>query len=178
MKSKIDKYMKTYKVANELYKNYRKINSEIDNINAGGCGVFAEHLYNTLKRLGLKPKLGVVTNSIKGINYRIKVWEMFGKDRYDLYGYHYGVVEHIVVILEDKLLVDSTGVYSHIKQHRDNYYHDKRLSKKLNLKVLKNWNKKGSFWNDEFDRDNERAIEDKLDACYNKVKKSLVVSNK
>jgi len=46
------------------------------------------------------------------------------------------------------------------------------------LKVLKDWNRRGGFWNDEFDRDNERAIEDKLDACYNKVKKSLVVSNK
>jgi len=176
--SEIDSYVKTYEIANKLYHNYKTINEKIPTINSGGCGIFAEYLYSTLKRFGLKPKLGVITNSIKGLNYRIKVWKTYGEDRYDLYGNQFAIVEHVVVILENKLLVDSTGVYDNLKQHSDSDYHNSKLNKRLTLETLKDWNRKGEFWNETFDRDYERVIEDKLDKCYNKVKKSLVVSNK
>jgi hypothetical protein len=161
-------------VANELFKRYKDINEKVKNINKGGCGVFAEHLYKTLRKLGAYPELAVITNSVQGMGQRIKVWKEHGKDKWELYR-KYAIVDHIVVIVGD-VLVDSEGLYLKLSDHPDRSYHGQKLYKKLDINTLEKWNSVGTFWNDDFDRDNERLIEAKLEACYKKVKKSLVVS--
>ncbi len=35
-------------VLTKLYNEFKDINNEVANIHYGGCGVFAEHTYNTL----------------------------------------------------------------------------------------------------------------------------------
>ncbi len=50
------------------------------------------------------------------------------------------------------------------------------INTNLSIEMLRKWNIEGTFWNDSFDRDNTKVIEAKLEKCYNKVKKSLVVS--
>jgi len=164
------------KVANELYNSYKQINKEIRNINKGGCGAFAEHLYHVLIRLGLKPTLGVITRNIKGMDERIKAWDKFSSDAEDIdYKHGYACVENVMVILNGKL-IDSEGIYDDIKLHDDSYYHKMGICDTLTINVLKDWNDNGDFWNNSFDRNKIKLIEKRLNNCYKKVKKSLVVS--
>lgn len=37
-----------FMVLTKLYNEFKDINNEVANIHYGGCGVFAEHTYNTL----------------------------------------------------------------------------------------------------------------------------------
>jgi uncharacterized protein YvpB len=184
--------VKAIKIANELYKHYKSLNEDIPNINNGGCGAFAEHLYLTLVKLGLKPTLAVATNNILAMEYRIKAWRLFGEkaectyqmrlnndypENYFNYERHYGyaIIAHIIILLDGKF-IDSSGVYSKFKTLQVKGRYEKGLYEGLPIEVLKAWNDKGTFWNNDFNRQHIKTIEKKLEVCYNKVKKSLVVS--
>src|ERR1017187_4244997 len=119
--------VKAIKVANELYRNYKVINKELPKLNSGGCGAFAEHLYLTLVKLGLKPTLAVATNDVFAMQKRIEAWRLFGekaectyqmrlykdypKDYFNYQDeYGYAIVDHIIILLDGKF-IDSSGVY-------------------------------------------------------------------
>src|ERR1017187_6547488 len=53
---------KAKEIFESLEWNYTAIDTSIQNINRGGCGIFAEELYNLLLDLGFKPKLVILAN--------------------------------------------------------------------------------------------------------------------
>jgi hypothetical protein len=59
----------------EFVKGYMEINKDVPNINFGGCGVFAEHLYDRLKLMGYKPRLVVLTypRHVKMLRLRLRL---------------------------------------------------------------------------------------------------------
>lgn len=166
-------------IANELYNEYKPINEKVKYINHGGCGIFAEHLYCTLIKLGLNPSLGVITRNAKGMMERIIAWRSHnGVIAESIYEVNHGCacVDHVVVILEGKI-IDSEGVYNSYKEIKDGRYSEYEITDTLCLKVLRSWNNEGNFWNWFFDRSNIKLIEKKLEDCYKKVKKNLEIPN-
>lgn len=111
-------------VANELYEEYKPINEKVKYINHGGCGIFAEHLYYTLIKLGLKPSLGVITRNVKGMRERIIAWKTHSgavAESVFVVNHGYACIDHIVVILEGKI-IDSEGVYNSYKDIKGGRY--------------------------------------------------------
>ena len=74
--------MKPTKLIAWLFEQYQILNERIPYINEGGCGIFAEKLFNILTSLGLNPKLIVLTNNRIGMDKRIAGMEGYTR----LYG--------------------------------------------------------------------------------------------
>jgi hypothetical protein len=162
---------KEVKIAKKLYENYKCINRIIPNLNYGGCGVFAENLYVRLVKLGLKPKIAIITDDIKGVKrfVRLSKYNPCSRAIYltDI------DVHHIVIKLGNKLM-DSEGVYdniSSIKHYRRQVF---KLYDKVPIRLLKEMNDTLE-WNPCFNRKSIFRVEHILEESYNKVKKSLVV---
>jgi len=126
-----------------------KINSTINNINAGGCGVFASILGERLEKLGFKPKYVLLTSkSYNKVNYGrkyikdnkdVKIWELD----------EYITASHVVVSLSG-YYIDSSGCH---KIGKEDWYCDKKRLKKgidINLDTLKRFCDDESYWNTEF----------------------------
>lgn len=165
--------MKPTKLITWLFEQYQTINEKVPYINEGGCGIFAEKLFNLLTSLSLNPKLIVLTNNRIGMDKRIGGMEGYSR----LYGY--ASITHIVVKLNDKY-IDSTGIYetikaiSHVHKYKPN---ETYTSLKLTIDKLMEWNAEPYMWNDNFNRKHIKRIENKLNECYKKYEKVLVVSN-
>jgi hypothetical protein len=158
---------KPSEIVNYLVEQYSSINEKVPYINHGGCGVFAEKLYNIMRNIGLKPQLVVITNNRIEMDKRIR-----GE------AHNYGSIIHIVVKIHGKY-VDSTGVYKSIAAVAD--YHkyplkEREVSTLLTTDVLANWNSQRYFWNERFNRKYIKTIEDKLEKVCNMAKKNLVVT--
>lgn len=159
--------MKSTKLITWLFEQYQTINEKVGNINCGGCGIFAEKLFILLINLGLKPKLIVLTENKKGMDDRIL------NNNYRAY------ITHIVIKLGNRY-IDSLGLYKTIDEIRLKHGYsiwECRISTKLTLDKLKEWNKDAGIWNRKFDRNHIKTIEKKLNECYKKAEKVLVVSN-
>ena len=149
----------------EFVNEYVSINQRIKYINFGGCGVFAEHLYDKLELLGFKPKLVVFTNSCKELEKRLSL------DEKKMIDYWKGMFYHIMIMV-DGYYVDCKWCSSEIPA----LYTKHEISKKLDIGTLRYINQL-PIWNSTFDRDNIPVIIKRLDKAYKKfTTKSLVVS--
>ena len=137
-----------------LVNNYQNINETVRNINRGGCGIFAEKLYNILLKFGNKPKLLVITTDAEGLKTRISGETSMG-----------GALEHIVVQV-GKYYYDSQGRYTN---HLKIGTYGKTDLVELPLDVLVKWNAQSWRWNDCFNRRSIKTIETKLNNVYKKV---------
>lgn len=161
---------KPIEIVKELFEHYYDINEKVNNINQGGCGVFAEKLFIALTKLGLKPKLVVLTDNSLAMKHRILDTE----DYASYYGYAY--IEHIAVKV-GSILVDSEGIYKNVWDLRYcGEYESRQVCNTLTLEVLQEWNANARMWNDRFNRRHIKTIEKKLADCYKKVNQNLVVT--
>jgi len=142
-----------------FYNQYKDVNEKVCYLNNGGCGVFALKLYNLLLKLNLTPKLIVITDNIEGMKERIKT---------DKYG---ATLFHIMVVINKKY-IDSTGVYSKIKEIPHSY-NDKPCVE-LPISVLEKWVSNEHMWNNDFNRSDIKVIDKILIKSFRKVKKNLV----
>ncbi len=132
--------MEKKRIVSYVFKEYNeRITPKVPNLNIGGCGVFAEHLYKLLISVGVKPKIVVITDNIAAMNDRIL-------NNGDEWG---AIIKHIVLFINGKY-IDSDGVYNSVKDIHHNKY-GTLITDKLTIEVLEKWNK-GDFWNECFDK--------------------------
>ena len=154
-------------IAKKLYAEYNTINGRVNDINYGGCGIFAEHLYLTLIKLKIKAELVVICPKAEAMDQRILTGQRsWGAD----------AIGHILVRVDNKLF-DSEGVYSSHKKV-GTYYQSgySELSEKLTLPVLKKWNGNPNQWNYRFNRKDIPVIKKEFKEAYIKINTNLVVS--
>lgn len=121
-------------------------------INGGGCGIFAKHLYLTLKELGVESKIIYLANKKceVGINY-LKENNKVGKKRFG--------VEHCLIGISDTIFLDSKGIEltptitSQIKSVNTG---------ELSIETLELLNANIDSWNEVFDRGCEEQIKTEL----------------
>lgn len=159
--------MEAIKIARNLHENVESINDAIPDINSGGCGIFAEHLYKTLIKLGLKPTIVIITNDIDRMPFYVENKELYLEES-DAY------IRHVMIEL-DTYLIDSKGVYFSLEETKW-HCEGEENEIEISIELLTYWNSKPELWNPWFNRDHIKTIETKLNKCYNKIKKSLVVS--
>lgn len=125
-----------------------KINS-IPNVNYGGCGVVAEHIYRYLYVKGYKPKILTLTHNEEYLNKAIANNETAeeGKDH--------------VIVKVGRLYIDSTGLYTCL---REVPYAPSRKAVPTPYNLLVQWNGIGHIWNDSFDRANIKKIKNIIDS--------------
>lgn len=138
------------KIINYLTSELPKINSSINNINAGGCGVFASLLGERLENIGYKPKYVILTSkSYDDIKNGKKYVKVFKNDSnvWDLDKYVDAI--HVVLSLSG-YYIDSSGC--HKIGVKSWYCKDKRLKKgvDIDLETLKRFCNEESYWNNEF----------------------------
>ena len=150
------------KITIEVANNYIGINKEVPNINYGGCGIFAEHLYYILIKLGVNCKIGVICNSDSKYGFECAVKN---KDYDNMYG-----LRHIVIIVGNKML-DSNGVHTSLN---DFTYIGVCISYAMKIEHLCEANDM-DVWNPTFNRRHIKTIENKLNIVYKKTQENLVV---
>jgi hypothetical protein len=116
------------------------------NIGSGGCGIFAEHLYDYLVSQGFKPKLSVLTTDEKYIESNIKNNEVPFKDK-----------EHVAVCV-DGFYIDASGVKPADEFCRDwsdvDLWYDGNGRVEFDcIDTLRKWNITPNCWNTTFDRE-------------------------
>lgn len=153
-------------VLTKLFEKIKDINDSVENIQYGGCGIFAQNIYNILTRLGYQPKIIVITKTLE----TIEDWVL--KNNKDPY---YFDVTHIVIEL-DGVYIDNNGVY--LKTTSIMHCDDENLKVTdiVTPVVLKEW-VDNLHWNQRFDRRDVSVIEHKLNQVYELFEKDLVVSN-
>jgi len=146
-----------YLLLTDIFKEIQPINEQVDSINCGGCGVFAEHLYDLFIKLGHKPELAIITNSKKDMDKRVKgiPWE------------NYPSITHIVVKV-DKYYMDNSGVFDKIEDVPGYGFWGNELCTDLTIETLKEWTSWSSLWNDTFDRKHIKTIAKKINEVYEK----------
>lgn len=141
-----------------LTKSFEEINSNITNVNSGGCGIFAKHLYNTLKLKGFNPELTILVRDwhVMLASERI-ISNSFG----DLLKCDW---RHVMVKLtmNDKVVyIDSYGFFNNIEEHPMFGYLETVDLPYKGLEVMLASRHKHQ-WNRAFDRKNSKKIKNTL----------------
>lgn len=165
-------------VLKAFVKEVIKINKQYPYINYGGCGVFAERLYDKLKLFGYKPKIVVLVNSKQCFADSMKMLDERGLDYYWINrteGF-----SHIMVKVNG-YYVDSEGMYKSQADMPSKWRYYDIYEKGMKIGSLRKCTADERFWNDRFDRYDIPAIENRLDSIYRRIAKkiktnSLVVS--
>lgn len=158
-------------ILTEFVEEMVKINNTIRHINYGGCGIFAEHLYDNLILLGFKPKIAVFVYSVVEFEKSINILKTEG-----MVSYYYKRTEgfpHIIVTLDD-LFIDSTGAFTDYKQMHS-YWPDYKLYKDFDIDILRECNSNDRLWNSSFNRNNITSIYRKLNKIYKKISRKYLV---
>jgi hypothetical protein len=152
----------------EFVKEYMKINKDVPNINFGGCGVFAEHLYDRLKLMGYKPRLVVLTypRHVKMLRLRLR---LSGQDFVRAYD---AAIVHVLVKV-DGYYLDNLGAVTSFEDTRYNRY---AKFERLSIEKLREINRL-PIWNSSFNIRHIPKIIKRLDKIYEKFSsKGLEVS--
>lgn len=139
-------------------------------INEGGCGIFAKHLYLNLQTLGLDNKFEIYYLSekdmIKDLTYPLKNNKIENQ--------HVGI-QHCFVKINDYIFVDSKGVEVSpvlvTKGSKDMF------TGTISLEVLQTLIDNDGSWNDVFDRDCEEQIKTELGKMKEKFENFLTSGN-
>lgn len=120
-------------------------------INEGGCGIFAKHLFLNLQSLGLETEFKIYflssKDGMKDLNYTIAN-NKIGNE-------HVGI-QHCYVRINDFIFVDSKGVEVSPVQSTKN---SKNMTTgELSIEVLQTLIDNVGSWNEVFDRDCEKNI--------------------
>lgn len=138
------------KIADSLTKSFEVVNEEIDNVNRGGCGFFAKHIYELLKKKGFNPELVLLVReyAVDDADYYISNNNI--NDLFNTNWYH-------VMVRIDGLFIDCKGFFTKIEQHPT--FND-LASVDLPYDMLKVMlsSKYSHRWNPSFDRDDSKII--------------------
>jgi len=126
----------------KLDKTMKKLDKLYNTINCGGCGIFASELGNVLKQKGLNVKYLLV------LKYKphVEIAQRYARENkiLDLNNLHWG---HVMVLV-DKKLVDSEGVFNKLNERFKSgrkYYGvelpEVTLNEWLTPKYESNWNR-------------------------------------
>jgi len=151
--------MKRKKVLDILNTELQKINNNHQSINRGGCGIFAEALYLSLSKVGLKPKLAVLTRRTEMDEKEVKKNLKNNANAYEV------PFSHIVVVIGKKY-IDSNGVQ---KSFMNTPFWNCLCVKGMDVELLKEWNKNKYNWNDVFNRTQIPSIKKKIKAIEPKL---------
>ena len=153
----------TEQIISTLVSEFQKINNSHRYINRGGCGIFAEFAYRSLVKIGLKPKLAVITR--QGMSKtEVKMNLRNNSGAYEI------PFSHIVLVL-DKKYIDSTGAYDDYKSIT-RLYEDHLCVVGMDIDHLSDWNADPYNWNNMFDRKQIPSIKKKI----KEVEKILFIS--
>lgn len=162
-------------IIQELVNSYKDINEAIPNLNRGGCGIFAECLYDKCKALGLDPKIMVETDSIDDMKLRIRMGEeaWMHRMRTDfLFSFFFqGNISHIRIRVGDKC-IDSNSVV--------NFNDLLKGTVEVDLEKLLDWNANDFIWNRMFERNHRNivGIETAINNAYEKINGRILVMKK
>lgn len=147
------------------------IEEKVCNINFGGCGIFAEHLYDKLKLLGFRPKIVVFVYS--KVEFE-KSMAMLAKR-----GMNYYINQRTegfphVVVKAGGYYIDSTGAYKDYRkmQHYRTMY---TPYEGMDIDQLRECNQPQELWNNSFYRGDAKVIGKHLEKVYKKVDKLYLV---
>jgi hypothetical protein len=154
----------------QLVSEYQDINFKVQNLNRGGCGIFAEHLYITLKKMGYKPRIVCLTRDKEQLKEFVQLNTTDCSDFYNL------SIGHVVIMINGKL-IDSRGIHNTVDEcWSSRFLNQKYYKLTIRFDLLRTWNNDRYFWNNSFDRKNIKTIEKRLKNCYEKINKNLVES--
>ena len=150
----------------ELCTIMQALNKEVDNINYGGCCVFAESIYPYLVNLGLEPQIKIVEFGGSEIDLTIVRKELNGS--IILSEWHSKRVEfnHIAIQFIYKgntYIIDSTGV----KKVADYQYSTQFLYGFITHIEARNFSKDRSGWNTRFNRTDIKRIKHGMKTRFN-----------
>lgn len=135
----------------KLIIQFNKLNDEIQNIDSGGCGVFAQLLTQKLRRHRFKPVIRVLSYQPTEID------ELIATNDTCPLGTSYS---HIFVEVNGEF-IDNHGKWT--EREMLNEWHGRYLvDSELPLNLLKEWNSDPRCWNDTFDRKNIPVLKDKI----------------
>lgn len=142
----------------EFVAEYVEINKVVPNIHFGGCGVFAEQLYDRLKLMGYKPRVVAFTNNIRIFKHRLKLTgdEFVGENR--------ALLIHVAVKV-DGYYLDSWGAVTSFENTR---YQSFLRYEKMSIDKLREVNEL-PIWNKSFNRANIKVITKRLDKIYERI---------
>lgn len=122
-------------------------------INAGGCGIFAKHLYETLTQMGFEVGIFYINSKDQkdSVDYVVKNNKVNSS--------HDGV-QHVLVKIADNIYVDCDGISREFQIAHS--LPNKMLTGELPLKALDVFNENLGSWNSVFDRDCEKQIVERL----------------
>lgn len=129
----------TKELLHKLQPELRKLDFSIANVNCGGCGLFAEELYNTLSKVGYKLEIGIITRDVEEITNRITNNKNGGGADWS----------HIVIVTKG-VIIDSDGLHSNVKEFH--YSGEPTIVTGMSIELLKQWNSIKGDWNPTFDR--------------------------
>lgn len=142
--------------------------NDVKNINAGGCGLFAEHFYYFLQSIGFNPTLAIVTTSP----------QMTEEQLHNNGTPMYTPFNHIMIWIDEfGLYLDSNGIHTAqpIIYPKKSY----GVVKGMDIQLLREWNKNEhiAHWNPTFNRKQVNKIKKGFKEVIEIFKsKNLVVS--
>lgn len=149
------------KVINFIAEEFQKINNSSYRINSGGCGIFAEFAYRSLVKVGLKPKLAVLTRPDEMKKETVEENLKNNAGAFDI------PFSHIVLVV-GKHYIDSTGAYKDHTKINSNYA-DHLCVVGMDVELLKDWNKNPYNWNSVFNRNQVPSIKKQIKAVEKKL---------
>ena len=152
--------MQPKQILKEIVNELGLVVHNVNFINSGGCGIFAEHFYYTLSKAGLKPTIVVIGRGEQQI-----------KEALQNNGKHYDIHFSHIMLYVDGVYLDSHGV--HIKLHSQ--WSNHAVVTGMPIDLLKEWNQDAGSWNPTFDRNQIKYIEGGFKKIEKKVLKDLVV---
>jgi hypothetical protein len=153
----------TTKKANSILKaverhlSFSFIRSISVSLNYGGCGILAEELYYLFEKLGLSPKIMVITTSPASCKDNLT---SNGNNAPKRFFYH-------IMIEANGKLVDTDGVYKSLSQTYE--YKNMDAVEGMGIELLRLWNADPVGWNSAFDRDLIPVIKER----FNEISKIL-----
>lgn len=148
-----------------LYDQYQIVNSKVKYLNQGGCGVFAEGLFDVLTALGYKPTICIITPNKVGMTKRVNNDDT-----------GWASCTHMIIKV-GKYYIDSTGVYNSITSMTAYHgYGYQELFVGISIDITREWNNNPYQWNDSFNRRQIVTVKKILEKSKKKVAKKFGVS--
>jgi hypothetical protein len=146
---------------------------DIPRLNAGGCGLVAEHLYRLLVKMGYKPEIIVLVRSyiyndmetyIMGINAKRNI-----KDIKKAIFYNAPAFSHIIIKV-NSFYMDGNGIYDSAKEVTDFEGEDALYGVDYDMLCAMN---RSPIWNNTFNMSNNNRGKAKLTTKFKHIEKEL-----